>query len=93
MGLFDILQIFDWISPIVETGKDIHYVVTDGRGQTTIWLDKSELSFAQHKLGKAGIRVISNTWVAFNSEAGLDVPDDQLTTARAILGQENINNW
>lgn len=93
MGLFDILQVFDWISPLVETGKDVHHDLTDGRSKTTIWLDKGELAYAEHQLRQAGIKVISNTWVAFNSEAGIDVPDSQLSKARSILSNNSINSW
>ncbi len=91
MGIFEILQVFDWISPLVETGKDVHHAITDGEGTTTIWLPKHELSEAKTKMRKAGIKVVSDTWAAFDAEAGIDVPDSQVNKARNALG--GISNW
>ena len=54
MNIFEILQVFDWVSPVIETGKDVHHAITDGEGTTTIWLPKHELSEAKAKCVRQG---------------------------------------
>jgi len=90
MGLFDILQVFDWISPVIGEAQDIAQALS-GEGGTTIWMDKSDLGIAIQLLYGAGVKVVSTTTVAFDRESGINVPDSQVSAARKALG--SIENW
>lgn len=93
MNPFEILSIFDWVTPAVETAKDIGYFVETGSIGRPISVNKGELNRAKKVLGKAGITVISTTIAAFSREGMVDVPDKQFREALSVLADNGIDTW
>jgi hypothetical protein len=85
MNILELFTVFDWVSPALNTAKDIHHAITDGEPTMTIWLDKYSLNFARQELRRCGLDVISDTMVAGDPVAGLDVRDSQYNEAVTIL--------
>lgn len=85
MNFLEIFTIFDWISPALNTARDIHHAVTDGETLTTIWLDKYSLSYAERELIRCGIDTISEAAVAFDPVAGLRVRESDYNEAVTVL--------
>lgn len=93
LQLFEMLSIFDWISPLVNTIRDTRHAITDGEGLSVIWLEKYQMTFARSMLGQSGIEVISEVGVPFDSEGGLRVKDSDYADAIAILGSAGVGVW
>ena len=83
LNVFKLLSLCDSITPLVETAKDVSYLIETG--ETGYPISTSTPDIDKAKLKQAGIRVISMTrgW----NESYIDVPDDQINEALIVLGK------
>ena len=93
LQLFDALSIFDWISPLINTVRDIHHGITDGEPTSVIWLQKFEIAWASRVLGENGIDTISEVAMAMDSEGGIIVRDSDYANAINILDAAGVATW
>lgn len=93
--IFNLLSIFDWITPIVEGTKDLDYNITDRRPKMTIWVESGNEDRAKDALRIAGFRVISTTRTSHGNAIGIDtvvLTNESLTDACQVLSSHGIKN-
>jgi hypothetical protein len=74
-GLIELFTVFDWITPVVETAKDISYAVGDGSPVAYFEIDKTTVGDFQRTCGRLGITFISYSTVAFKRTAIVTIKD------------------
>lgn len=99
-GILESLTIFDYISPVVESGKDFSNFTTDIHGTLDISVNKGDLREAKKTIEGTGYKVISITTVAYDNEAHLSVesyggPDgyESIRTSLSALHAKGIDAW
>ena len=55
----ELLTITNFVSPIIETAKDVSYAISNGESPVQIQVDFSDLNHAERVLKNCGIAVIS----------------------------------
>lgn len=91
MNILGILSAFDWITPAIETVKEVSYTLESGEFSAPIRLDDSDIGLAERYLREAGIRVVSTTQAPlFQRNGFIDVPESQYNEAKRILAQHRI---
>lgn len=91
--LFSALSVFDWVSPIIGTVKDLLWMAGGDEQSSTVWLSKYAIGEATSALARKGIKVISTTMVAQNDEGGIDVRASQEGLVRILLDGEGVETW
>jgi len=82
MNFLELLSMFDWISPAIETVRETSYTLKTGEMSTPIMVKNA--NDAKNTLEEKGLTVVSIAH-GWNGEF-VSVPDKQADLARLLLG-------
>jgi len=83
-ALLELFTVFDWISPVVETGKDISYAISDGSPTVNLEIDKTSIGSFQRTCAQMGVTFISHSMVPFKRNAIVTIKDPGPETLMAL---------